>query len=113
MRDDPAVGTVRARHPQTSVVVARPMAGGHDGRTAVAQVSDQESDLTPYRRSVFEARSSRITVSRQRDRKEVGNNCSMVTVAGDKLRTHSNGAGAMRRSALYAGLFVLFGMTGC
>jgi outer membrane lipoprotein SlyB len=37
----------------------------------------------------------------------------MVTVARDKLRTHSNGAGAMRRSALYAGLFVLVGMTGC
>jgi hypothetical protein len=89
------------------------MAGGHDGRTAVAQVSDQESDLTPYRRLLFEARSSRITVSRNRDRTEFGNNCSMATVARDRLRARSIGAGAMRRSALYAGLFVLVGMTGC
>jgi hypothetical protein len=36
------------------------MAGGHGGRTAVAQVSDQEQRLSPYRRSLFEARSSRI-----------------------------------------------------
>src|SRR5580704_227384 len=40
---------------------AAEIAGGHDGRTAVAQVSDQEQRLSPYRRSLFEARSSRIT----------------------------------------------------
>jgi hypothetical protein len=35
------------------------MAGGHGGQAAVAQVSSQEITLSPYRRSLFKARSSR------------------------------------------------------
>jgi outer membrane lipoprotein SlyB len=39
------------------------MAGGHGGRAAVAQVTGQETSLTPYRRLKFEAISSRHVVS--------------------------------------------------
>src|SRR6185437_7021480 len=34
------------------------MAGGHDGRTTVAQVTSQESILSPYPSLLFHARSS-------------------------------------------------------
>jgi hypothetical protein len=49
------------------------MAGGHGGRAAVAQVTNQESDLSPYPKSVFQARSYRQALL------PAGSRCVQVT----------------------------------
>src|ERR1700693_3986208 len=82
-------GAVRVWHPRQDLRRrgAAAMAGGHGGRVAVAQVTDQESLLSPYRRSLFEARSSRATIFLPAPCRVVRDNkCSMVTPIRGSLR---------------------------
>src|ERR1700693_5084224 len=85
-------GAVRVWHPRQDLRRrgAAAMAGGHGGRMAGAPVTDQELLLSPYRRSLFEARSSRtmdVLVSCHVIR---DNKCSTVTsirvACGDRQR---------------------------
>jgi hypothetical protein len=78
------------------------MAGGHDGRTAVAQVTGQESSLSPYRRSLFEARSS--------------HNAHYQLVTSTRLRNVSLARGrreAVKSRILCCCLIALAGSAGC
>ena len=90
------------------------MAGGHGGRVAVAQVTDQESLLSPYRRSLFEARSSRATIFLPAPCRVVRDNkCSMVTPIRGSLRRQATKARTLRLTRYLWTLVTLAGIAGC
>ena len=88
------------------------MAGGHGGRLAVAQVTDQEYSLSPYRSLLFQARSSRITDQLAAAWGMRRNICSAS--ADDHARLPATGieGGTLRQTALLCGI-VLCGIAGC
>jgi outer membrane lipoprotein SlyB len=88
------------------------MAGGHGGRTAVAQVSDQEQRLSPYRRSLFEARSSRIVDLRVANHVTRGNRCFRRTPTRTTTPRQATKVRTLRL-AIYLLSLVMLGLAGC
>jgi hypothetical protein len=89
------------------------MAGGHGGRVAVAQVADQETLVSPYRRSLFEASSSRalnLAASCHVTRDNLG---SAVTPMRATLRRQATKARTLRLTSYLLRLMTLAGIAGC
>src|SRR5271165_1361645 len=89
------------------------MAGGHGGRTAVAQVSDQEQRLSPYRRSLFEARSSRIVDLRVAKHVTRGNRCFGRTPTRTTTPREATKVRTLRLAIYLLCLTTLAGLAGC
>jgi outer membrane lipoprotein SlyB len=89
------------------------MAGGHGGQAAVAQVTGQETSLTPYRRLKFEAISSRHVVPPIIARAA---NLQQVFETLPDLRyvaVLSTGMETLRYCTLYLGLVMMVAVAGC